>query len=63
MTKNYPLTDAQANFIKDILKAIGRDDTLNDEFAGALGMGETAFDTLADSTFQALGNGRITVLT
>lgn len=55
------LTAEEQNFIKDILRTIGRDDELNSDFAGYLGMSEKEFDKIGDSIFDKLQNGRLTV--
>jgi hypothetical protein len=57
----YNLTDDEANVIKDILKAIGRDDELNDSMAAAVGMSQDKFNDVTDEIFNKLGNGRVTV--
>ena len=58
---NKQLNDNQKNFLKDILKVMGKDDALNEGFANALGMDLENFNELADETFETLGNGRLTV--
>jgi hypothetical protein len=61
LQKPYLLTDTEANLIKDILKAIGRDDGLNSDMATAVGMNEDQFNGLSDFIFTKLGNGRLTI--
>lgn len=56
-----PLTESQQNLVKDILKAIGKDDKLNEQFARAVGMDEDEFDEATETIFRKLGNGRLTV--
>lgn len=51
----YNLTDEEANIIKEILKAIGRDDELNDSMAAALGMSQDKFNNVTDGIFIKLG--------
>ena len=58
---NKQLNGIQKNFLKDILKVMGKDDALNEGFANALGMDLDNFNELADETFETLGNGRLTV--
>ena len=53
---NKQLNDIQKNFLKDILKVMGKDDALNEEFANALGMDLDNFNELADEVFETLGN-------
>ncbi len=53
------LTNKEANFIKDILRAIGKDDVLNHDMAQCLSMSDDEFNDLADGIFEKLGNGRI----
>ena len=57
-----PLTEQEQNFIKDILKAIGGDDILTTQFATCLSQSDEEFNKLADSIFNKLGNGRVTVV-
>jgi hypothetical protein len=61
MENKYNLTDEEANLIKDLLKHIGGDDDFNQEMANAVGMEVNEFNSLADSIFVKLGNGRLTV--
>lgn len=56
-----PLTKEEENVVKDILKVIGNDETLNKQFATACGLAEVEFDSIADSVFRKLGNGRLIV--
>ena len=58
---NKQLNDIQKNFLKDILKVMGKDDALNEGFANALGMDLDDFNELADEVFETLGNGQLTV--
>lgn len=44
---NTRLNPVEQNFIKDILKLIGNDDALNENFAIALGLEQVIFDNLA----------------
>lgn len=53
-------TQEEQNFIKDLLQAIGRDETLNEQLARAVGMEVMQFDGLADSIFRKCENGRVT---
>ena len=53
---NKQLNDIQKNFLKDILKVMGKDDALNEGFANALGMDLDNFNELADEVFETLGN-------
>jgi len=55
-----PLTQEEQNLLKDILHTIGRDDTLNVQFANACGMTEMQFDGVTDHIFKKLENGRVT---
>jgi hypothetical protein len=57
----YEITDFEANVIKDILQAVGRDDELNYDIAAGLGMSEDEFNKIADKIFNKLQNGRLTV--
>jgi hypothetical protein len=59
MQTNNLTTDEQ-NVVKDILKLIGRDENLNTQFARAVGMSPVQFNSLTDSAFEKLGNGRVT---
>jgi hypothetical protein len=61
MPKKYNLTNDEANLVKDILKALGKNDELNNSVASMVGMEENQFNLLADSIFSKLGNGRVTV--
>ena len=57
------MTTEQENIIKDILRLIGKDDELTEQFADALGMGVDEFNNVADAIFNGLQNGRLTVET
>ena len=59
MMQMNELTQKEENAIKDILKAIGRDDNLNHQFANTVGMSVMEFNDVADKIFEKLGNGRI----
>ena len=59
----YNLTDEQANLLKDILKAIGHKPSVTKGLAAATGKTVKEFNQIADETFLALGNGRVTVQT
>lgn len=54
------LTTEEQNFIKDVLKAIGRDDGLTTQFARALDTSEIQFNATCDSIFRKCENGRVT---
>ena len=54
------LSTEQQNFVKDVLKVIGQDDTLNHQFARALALNDIEFNEIADATFKACENGRVT---
>lgn len=58
---NAKLNPVEQNFVKDIVKAIGNDATLNAQFAQALGLEQVIFDNLADEIFKKCQNGRLTV--
>lgn len=60
------LTDSEKNLLKDILKVLGNDDTLNQDIATAVGMNssEMVFDKynlMLDEIFAKLQNGRLIV--
>lgn len=57
----YELTDMEADMVKDILKIIGNDRTLNNQMARATGHSVNNFNMVADNVFRKLGNGRVTV--
>lgn len=57
---NSPLTIQEENVLKDILKAIGNDSELNAQFAANCGLFEVTFDSVTDSIYKKLGNGRVT---
>lgn len=59
MDKNYRLTDAEANLIKDILRIIGDTPGLEVEISGAIGMPYEKFADSCDTIFTKLGNGRV----
>lgn len=58
---NKPLTEQEENVVKDVLRRIGNDTTLYPMFAKACNLSEVEFDSIADSVFKKLGNGRLTV--
>ncbi|MEK6878465.1 MAG: hypothetical protein AABY22_02600 [Nanoarchaeota archaeon] len=53
------MTKEHQNFIKDILRLIGKDDELTEEFAKALDLSENKFNDIADDIFDELKNERL----
>ena len=60
---NGELTVEEQNLIKDILKEIGNDTHLTERIIHAVRMKEEKFEHFADSIFNKLQNGRVTVET
>jgi hypothetical protein len=60
---NGELTVEEQNLIKDVLKVIGNDEELNTRFPKSLeqSMSQEQWDTLCDSIFAKLQNGRVTI--
>jgi hypothetical protein len=54
------LTEQEQNFVKDILKATGNDVKLASDLSRRLCMNPMEFESLADSIFKKLQNGRVT---
>lgn len=59
---NPTLTTQEENLIKDILKTIGNNPAANRRYAQTCGLSEVEFDSVADSIFRKLGNGRVTLV-
>ncbi len=61
--KKDPLSETEENVVKDILKRIGRGKNLSHEMAISCNMTGNQFETVTDSVFKKLGNGRVTLVT
>jgi hypothetical protein len=59
MAQKEKLTESDENLIKDILKVIGQDSTLNRQFASAVGLKTKGFNDATDAIYTKLGNGRV----
>ncbi len=60
---NKELTPEEQNLIKDILKRFGNKDTVCvEDILRVSGLNKNQFDSMADSIFNKLQNGRVTVL-